>query len=178
MSLKFFVRSAFAAALAALAFGAASPARAGEIGMLVCRSPQPMGFIVASARVYACTFTPVAGPRQYYRGTIYRFGAQAGVSSNVTLAWAVFAASTHVGQGTLAGAYGGASAGAAVAIGARANALIGGFPNSFALQPVSVEGMTGLNGVATVTGLSLQSVVHRHYYRHYRHHYRHHRRRH
>ena len=161
MSLRFVVRSAFAAALYGLAFSAASPARAGEVGMLVCRSPQTAGFLVISARAYDCTFTPTAGRRQYYRATMYRFGAQIGISSNVTLAWAVFAASSHVGQGTLAGGYGGASAGAAVALGARANALFGGLPNSFALQPVSVEGMTGL---------SLQSVVHRHYSRRYRHH--------
>lgn len=176
MSLKLIIRSAFAAALFGLAFSAATPARAGEVGMLVCKSPQPLGFIVFSARAYDCTFTPVAGARQYYRASIYRFGAQLGISSNVTLAWAVFAASSHVGAGTLAGGYGGASAGAAVAIGARANALFGGFPNSFALQPVSVEGMTGLNAVATVTGLSLQAVIPRHHYRHHHHH--HHHRRH
>jgi hypothetical protein len=169
MSLRVLVRSAFAAALCGLAFSAASPARAGEVGMLVCRSPQPLGFIVVSARAYDCTFTPAAGPRQYYHASIYRFGAQIGISSNVTLAWAVFAASGRVGQGTLAGAYGGASAGVAVALGARANALFGGYPNSFALQPVSVEGMTGLNAVATVTGLSLQSVVHKRRWHHRRH---------
>jgi hypothetical protein len=172
MSLKLVVRSAFAAALFGLACNAATPASAGEVGMLVCRSPQTSGFIVISARGYDCTFKPVAGARQYYHATIYRFGAQLGISSNVTLAWAVFAASGHVGPGTLAGAYGGASAGAAVAIGARANALFGGFPNSFALQPVSVEGMTGLNAVAAVTGLSLQAVIPRHH-RWHRHHRRH-----
>ncbi|MEJ2376035.1 MAG: DUF992 domain-containing protein [Pseudolabrys sp.] len=161
MSLKFAVRSAFAAALVGLAFMATSPARAGEVGMLVCRSPQPLGFIVVSARAYSCTFTPTAGRRQYYRATIYRFGAQAGISSNVTLAWAVFAATRHVGAGALAGGYGGASAGAAVVLGARANALFGGAPSAFALQAVSVEGMTGLNAAATVTGLSLQQVIHR-----------------
>jgi hypothetical protein len=171
MSLKLVVRSAFAAAMFGLAFSAATPARAGEVGMLICRSPQPLGFIVVSARTYDCTFTPVAGARQYYRATIYRFGAQLGISSNVNLAWAVFAASAHIGQGTLAGGYGGASAGAAIGLGARANALFGGFPNSFALQPVSVEGMTGLNAVASVTGLSLQSVERHH--RRYRHHRRH-----
>ena len=74
------------------------------------------------------------------------------------LAWIVVALSGKVGPGTLAGGYGGASAGAAVAIGGRANVLFGGFPNSFALQPVSVEGETGLNVRATVTGLWLTSA--------------------
>ncbi len=138
--------------------------------MLVCHSPQPQGYIVVSARTYACTFSPTEGGVQHYQATIYRFGAQVGVSSNVTLAWAVFSLTSHVGPGALAGGYAGASAGAAVVIGARANALVGGWPNAFALQPVSVEGMLGLNGVATVTGLSLQAVVppHRRAVRHHR----------
>lgn len=170
MSLKLVVRSAVAAALFGLALGTA-PARAGEVGMLTCGSPQPSGYIIVSARTYACTFTPVAGAVQHYQATIYRFGAQIGIESNVGLAWAVFSLTTHVGPGALAGGYGGASAGAAVVVGARANALFGGYPNAFALQPVSLEGMTGLNGVATITGLSLQAVVPRH--RAVRHHRRH-----
>ncbi len=75
----------------------------------------------------------------------------------MTLVWAVFALSGKVGPGTLAGGYVGVSAGAAVGLGVRANALVGGLPNSFALQPVSVEGETGLNARATVTAAWLQS---------------------
>jgi len=161
MLVKLVVRSA-AATLFGLAVLSTAPARAGEVGMLVCHSPQAQGYIVASARTYACSFSPTEGGVQHYQATIYRFGAQAGVSSNVTLAWAVFSLTSHVGPGALAGPYAGASAGAAVVIGARANALVGGLPNAFALQPVSLEGMTGLNAVATVTGLSLQAVVPRH----------------
>jgi len=37
------------------------------------------------------------------------------------------------------------TAGAAFGVGANANALIGGSNNSFALQPVSFEGQTGVN---------------------------------
>jgi len=172
MLIKLVVRSAFAAALSGIALLGTAPARAGEVGMLVCHSPQASGYIVVSARTYACTFSPTEGGVQHYQATIYRFGAQVGVESNVGLAWAVFSLTTHVGPGALAGAYGGASAGAAVVLGARANALVGGLPNAFALQPVSLEGMTGLNGVATVTGLSLQAVVPAHRAA------RHHRRRH
>jgi hypothetical protein len=167
MSLKLIVRSA-AATLFGLAMFSAAPARAGQVGMLVCHSPQAQGYIVASAQTYACTFRPTEGGVHQYQATIYRFGAQAGVESNVGLAWAVFSLTSHVGPGALAGSYAGASAGAAVVLGARANALVGGLPNAFALQPVSFEGMTGLNGVATVTGLSLQAVVPR--ARHHRRH--------
>ena len=164
------VRSIVAALFVVVMLSAAA-ARAGEVGTLVCHSPQAQGYIVASAKTYSCTFSPTEGGVQHYQATIYRFGAQVGVESNVGLAWAVFSLTSHVGPGALAGGYAGASAGAAVVLGARANALVGGFPNAFALQPVSVEGMTGLNGVATVTGLSLQAVVPRH--RAVRHHRRH-----
>jgi hypothetical protein len=162
MSLKLVVRSAIAAAVFGFAVMAAMPAKAGvAVGMLVCHSPQQQGFVLVSARIYDCTYRPVAGRRQHYRATIYRVGAELGVNSNVTLAWAVFALTGRNGPGELAGGYGGVSAGATAGLGLRANVLVGGFYNSFALQPVSVEGETGLNVVASITGLSLQEVVYR-----------------
>jgi hypothetical protein len=162
MLLKFVVRPAIAAAVFGFAALAALPAQAGAaVGTLVCHSPQTQGFFLISARNYDCTFTPVAGARQHYRATIYRAGAEAGVNSNVTLAWAVFALTGRSGPGELAGSYGGASAGAAIGLGLRANALVGGFYNSFALQPVSLEGETGVNVVASITGLALQQVVYK-----------------
>ena len=121
-----------------------------------------------SARAFNCIFRPANGsPFQYYQATIYRFGAQIGFSSDITLAWAVFAPTPRVGPGTLAGGYGGVSAGAAVGVGVGANGLVGG-ANSFALQPVSVEGQIGLNVVATVTGLELHPVVPVRHYRQHR----------
>jgi hypothetical protein len=84
------------------------------------------------------------------------FGAQIGFSNDVALGWVVLAATSRVGPGALAVGYVGVSGGAAVGVGA--NGLVGGLNNSFALQPVSVEGQTGLNVVATVTGLDLQPV--------------------
>ncbi len=161
MSIKLAARSALAAAaIVGLSFTATAPARAGEVGLLTCRSPQTIGYVLWSSTAYDCVFqSSVGGGTQRYTATINRAGAEIGWSGNTTLLWAVFAASTKVGQGTLAGGYGGASAGAAIGLGARANALFGGLPNSFALQPISVEGETGLNVRATVTGLWLQSAV-------------------
>lgn len=161
MSIKFAVHAAFAVALAGLAVSATTPARADvEAGMLTCKSAQNGSYVVVSMRAFDCSFTPtVGGPVQHYSASVQRFGAQIGFDNNVTLAWAVFAATAHVGQGSLAGAYGGVSAGAAVGVGAAANGLYGGLNNSFTLQPLSVEGQTGLNVIATVTGLQLQSAA-------------------
>jgi uncharacterized protein DUF992 len=160
--------------LAALSFGfvVAVPmaARADvEAGMLTCRSVQPSNFVVVSAQTYNCLFAPASGgPPQRYEATIHRFGAQIGVSEDAQLGWAVFAATPRVRPGALAGGYGGVSAGATVGIGGNANGLVGGLDNSFALQPVSLEGQTGLNVVATVTSLDLRAVAPER--RHRRHH--------
>jgi len=171
MSIKLVIRSTVTAALFGAAFIAATPARADvEVGTLTCRSMQSANYIVVSSQTFGCTFQPsYAGPVQRYGATINRIGAQAGINTNVVLAWAVFAPTPRVGPGALAGGYGGLSAGAAVGVGAAANGLVGG-ANSFSLQPLSVEGETGLNVVATVTSLQLQPAepARRHHRRHRR----------
>jgi len=162
--------------LAAMSFGlvvaAPMPARADvEAGMLTCRSAHPSNFVVVSAQAYDCVFAPSAGgPPQHYEATIHRFGAQIGVSEDAQLGWAVFAATPRVRPGALAGGYGGVSAGATIGVGGNANGLVGGSDNSFALQPVSLEGQTGLNVVATVTSLDLRPVATARHNRHRRHH--------
>jgi hypothetical protein len=70
--------------------------------------------------------------------------------------WTVLAPSTNTGEGALAGHYAGASASATLGIGAGVNALVGGMHSSIALQPVSIEGNTGLNVAAGITTLNLE----------------------
>ena len=158
-----------AAALVGLA--ATTPARADvEVGTLTCQSPGTSAYVIVSGRSLSCIFRPSnGGPVQHYQAIIHRFGAQAGVSSDVSLAWAVFAPTRRVGPGSLAGSYGGVSAGAAVVVGVGANALVGG-ANSITLQPLSVQADLGLNVVATVTALDLEPVLPAHRYRHHRRH--------
>jgi len=170
MSIKFSACFAFIAALFSLA-SMATPARAYiEAGSLSCRSPGTSSYIVFSARTFDCVFTPANGaPAQRYEGTVQRFGAQIGFTNDVALGWAVFAATSRLGPGALTGGYVGASGGAAIGVGVAANGLVGGLNNSFALQPISVEGQTGLNVIATVTGLDLHPVAPvRHHRRHRR----------
>ena len=57
--------------------------------------------------------------------------------------------------GALAGSYGGATASAAAGVGVGANVLVGGSGNTISLQPISIEGMTGLNIAAGVAALTL-----------------------
>ncbi len=168
MSIKLPVRSAFAVALFAALLAVTKPARADvEVGTLSCRSLTATSYVIVSDQPLNCIFTPSAGgPAQYYQATLHRVGAQAGFSNNVALGWIVFAPTQQVGPGALAGVYGGVSAGAAIGVGVGANGLVGG-SNSFALQPVSVEGQSGFNLIATATELELHPVVSA--VRHYRH---------
>ena len=62
----------------------------------------------------------------------------------------------HRNFGALAGDYVGASGEATVGVGVGANVLVGGNNRTVALQPVSVQGQTGLNLAVGVSGLTLQ----------------------
>jgi len=85
------------------------------------------------------------------------------------MVWAVFAPTRRIGPGDLSGSYGGVTAGAAIGIGGNANALVGGSDNSFALQPLSFEGQTGLNVAVGVASLELRDAGPGLRHPHYRH---------
>ena len=151
------IRSLLAAAVISAA--ASQPALAQSrfaVGVLECRAGASSTFIVGSVRDFDCIFTPNDGPLQRYGATMQRLGADLGWSGSASLVWQVFAPTNVIGPGALAGGYGGVSAGAAVVVGLGANALAGGLNNSFALQPVSVEGQTGLNAFAGIASLELR----------------------
>jgi hypothetical protein len=57
--------------------------------------------------------------------------------------------------GSLSGTYAGATGSATVGVGVGANVLVGGSGNSVALQPVSIEGTTGLNVAAGIAEMTL-----------------------
>lgn len=59
----------------------------------------------------------------------------------------------------LAGTYAGATAGGTVGAGVGANLLIGGSDRTVALQPLSVQGQTGVNITAGVSSMELQPAT-------------------
>jgi hypothetical protein len=71
------------------------------------------------------------------------------------MSWVVFAPG-KLGPGALAGTYAGATAEATFAVGLGANVLVGGSQSSVALQPVSVQGQTGLNIAAGLAKFTLE----------------------
>jgi hypothetical protein len=70
----------------------------------------------------------------------------------------VTAPTTRFGFGSLAGQYGGVGANASIGVGGGGNFLVGGPRNAYALQPISVQGQTGLNVAAGIAGLELEPV--------------------
>jgi hypothetical protein len=69
--------------------------------------------------------------------------------------WAVYAPSNRR-FGALAGRYVGATAEATVGAGVGVNVLVGNSSRTVTLQPVSVQGQTGLDVAAGVAGLELR----------------------
>lgn len=150
-------------ALAAMTAAAAAQSRV-QAGVLQCHGAPTTSYLVGSTHLLACVFDSAAGPRYRYDGLVQRVGLDVGFTQQSALGWAVFAPTYRIGPGDLAGSYGGVTAGAAVGIGGNANALVGGSNNSFALQPLSFEGQTGINVAVGVAGLELRPVevpVHR-----------------
>lgn len=144
------------ALLAAVTSPAMAQSDRTQVGMLTCKTAPNVGLVIGSRQSMQCTFTPSAGGAQdYYSGTINRLGIDIGVTAGGVLGWAVFAPSSGVPRGALAGRYGGASGEASFGVGVGANALFGGSHRSIALQPVSVEGQIGANFALGVAGLTL-----------------------
>ena len=160
------------AALAPIASAnALPPVRA---GILQCQGGQNVGFVVGSVASLDCVFQSEGRRPEPYVATVRRIGVDLGFTQQTQFTWAVNAPNSRLGRGELAGNYGGVGANASVGIGGGGNFLVGGPQNAYALQPVSVQGQTGLNVAAGIAGLELESVSYhgprRHYHR--RHHHR------
>jgi hypothetical protein len=126
-----------------------------KAGVLTCNVDSGWGFVFGSSRKLKCTYSHDHGSLEHYSGSISKFGADIGYTAGGVIAWAVFAPTSDVGKGALAGDYGGVTGGAAVGVGVGANVLLGGFKESFSLQPLSVEGFTGLNVAGGIAGMTL-----------------------
>ena len=145
------MRSRFGVTLSALGLitgglALATPAQADvRVGVMTCDVDSGFGYVLGSSRDVHCTFVPAAGPAEHYAGTIAKFGVDIGYVQNAVIVWTVVAPTVALPPGSLTGSYGGATATATVGVGVGANVLVGGSQNTISLQPVSIEGGTGLN---------------------------------
>jgi Protein of unknown function (DUF992) len=145
---------ALAGALSLISPGAG--AQGVNAGLLECRGIGTTGFIIGSVHELECVFRTEYMPPVRYHGVVRKFGLDVGITEQSVLAWGVVAPTARIGPGDLAGIYGGVSAGASLVVGAGANALIGGSGNTIALQPISIEGQTGINVTLGVASLELR----------------------
>jgi hypothetical protein len=125
-------------------------------GILQCEGGQNVGFVVGSSTSLQCVFQSEGRRPEPYIATVRRYGVDLGFTDQTRLAWAVNAPTGRLGRGELAGSYGGIGANASVGVGFGGNFLVGGPSNAYALQPISVQGQTGLNVAAGVAGIELQ----------------------
>ena len=144
-----------AAAFAASVTAAGAQSRT-QIGVLECRGGTSVGMIDGSVTNFGCVFRANGRPDDLYTARITKVGVDLGITTETALSWAVFAPTAQVGPGDLAGNYGGVDASAAVGVGLGGNAMVGGSANSFALQPLSVQGQTGLSVAGGVQSLELR----------------------
>lgn len=141
-------------------------------GVLECQGGQNVGFVLGSVTSLNCVFQGQGRRPEPYIATIRRAGVDLGFTQQTQLAWAVNAPNTRVGRGQLAGNYGGVGANASVGVGFGGNFLLGGPANAYTLQPISLQGQTGLNVTAGIADLELRpaDVRRSRPARHHRHH--------
>jgi Protein of unknown function (DUF992) len=130
-----------------------------KVGTLNCQLAPSTGFIVGSHDPMRCQYTPDGQlPSEFYNGVITTIGVDIGFTTGGEMAWAVIAPTLDQRRGGLAGEYLGASGSVTAGVGAGANVLVGGFGRSVVLQPLSVQGQTGLDLTLGVSGLELRSI--------------------
>lgn len=125
-----------------------------EVGVLSCDVEGGNGFVLGSKKDMSCTFTGIDDFRETYTGTVRKFGLDIGQTDRTVITWAVFAPTTELESGALEGNYAGLSAEVTAGVGIGANAMLGGFDKSIALQPLSGQYQEGANiaaGIGTMT---------------------------
>ena len=130
-----------------------------EVGTLTCELAAVTNVLIYAKETFNCTFENGEGVTEAYEGKFSKIGANLQLKDSQTIKWLVVAPATLEEPGLLEGTYVGASAEAAVGVGAGARVLVGGSEDQFALQPVSVSGETGIGASLTFDSLSLEHVA-------------------
>lgn len=159
-------------------FAGANAQQQVQAGVLECHGGENVGFVVGSVTELQCVFRSSTGaPPEPYIASVHRYGLDIGVTQQTGFAWVVNAPTQQIGRGALAGHFGGVGASATVGVGFGANLLVGGSSNAYSLQPLSLQGQTGISAVAGVVDVDLRPADLRGPRRGHRHHrsHRHHR---
>jgi Protein of unknown function (DUF992) len=151
-------RTAFAVAAVLAMVAGSAMAQQVQVGTLACSVSSSIGLVLGSQKNVNCILKGRPGePEEAYTGTMTTIGVDIGVTGGGVIVWAVFAGSNRY-VGMLAGTYAGATAEVSIAAGLGANVLVGGSNHTVALQPLSVQGQTGLDIAGGIGALELHPV--------------------
>lgn len=147
-----------AAAMSAAMLATAPAHAAGvKVGTLTCDVEAGWGYVLGSQKDLNCEFkSGTNGTVAKYTGDVTKLGVDIGYTNTGTMIWAVVAPSKDMQADALEGTYGGVTAGATAVVGGNLNVLVGGLDKSITLQPISVEGNSGLSLTAAVGAMQLR----------------------
>jgi Protein of unknown function (DUF992) len=152
-----FLRKACLVGVMAMMPLAASAQETNRIGTLSCDVSGGIGMFVSQKQTMSCVFKQDGRAHvEKYNGSIDQFGVELGEVSAGHLIWEVVAATKGHRAGALAGTYSGVGTNASIGLGAGANVLVGGTGRAFQLQPISVQGQTGVNFAGGITTFTLR----------------------
>lgn len=132
-----------------------------KVGELDCFVAEGTGYVVGSEKDISCTLINSQGEEmEHYIGELKKYGIDVGFTRESRLRWSVHIPANKTYQpGTLEGAYTGASATAALAVGLGASVLIGGLSDNYALQPLKLTQQEGINIALGITRMELRSIL-------------------
>ncbi len=147
-----------AAALGASMMAAAPAYAAGvKVGTLTCDVAAGWGYVLGSQKDLNCVFKSATnGMISKYTGDITKLGIDVGYTTAGVMVWGVVAPSRDMQADALEGTYAGATAGATAVVGGNLNVLIGGLDKSITLQPISVEGNSGVSVTVALGAMQLR----------------------
>jgi hypothetical protein len=154
------IAATLAAALGA-AMLTAGPAHAAgvKVGTLTCDVEAGWGYVLGSQKDLNCVFKSATnGTIAKYTGDVTKLGVDIGYTNAGVMVWAVVAPSKDMQADALEGTYAGATAGVTAVVGGNLNVMIGGLDKSITLQPLSVEGNSGLSVTAAIGAMQLRHV--------------------
>lgn len=147
-----------AAALGAALLAAAPASAAGvKVGTLTCDVEAGWGYVLGSQKDLNCVFKSATnGTETHYTGDVTKLGIDVGYTNAGVMVWGVVAPSKDMQADALEGTYAGATAGVTAVVGGNLNVMIGGLDKSITLQPISVEGNSGVSVTAAIGAMQLR----------------------
>jgi LysM repeat protein len=152
-----FVCAAVSASFLATASTTAS-ARRLDAGLLKCEVDGGVAYVFGSTKDLHCVFYKSGGSTEAYQGKIKKFGLDIGATGGGYIVWTVIAATKRLPRSGLAGSYVGANVDASVGVGAGADVLVSTSLKTLSLQPLSLQGETGLNLAVGIAKVELQPI--------------------